>query len=127
MRPVLTIVWRLQRQSEANSTGNFRKLGFEHESCETEWTWTHTSAIGKWASVSAIFALRSAAPEWSPDAFVWPMAAALLCAPVVFLWYLLWLLPFLRSASTMPIIVWTARLRRITRQAALKCQANQSE
>jgi hypothetical protein len=54
--------------------------------------------------------LRSAAPEWSPDTFVWPMAATLLCAPAVFPWYLLWLLPFLTSASTLPIIVWTVSI-----------------
>jgi hypothetical protein len=54
--------------------------------------------------------LRSAAPEWSPDAFVWPMAASLLCAPVVFPWYLLWLLPFLTSVSTLLIIVWTVSI-----------------
>jgi alpha-1,6-mannosyltransferase len=51
--------------------------------------------------------LRCAAPEWSPEIFAWPMAASLLCAPVVFPWYLLWLLPFLTSASTLLIIVWT--------------------
>ncbi|MEO6911758.1 MAG: hypothetical protein ABI158_12625 [Edaphobacter sp.] len=51
--------------------------------------------------------LRRASPEWSPEAFVWPMAASLLCAPAVFPWYLLWLLPFLTSASTLPIIIWT--------------------
>jgi hypothetical protein len=111
--------------------------------------------------------LRSAAPEWSPDVFAWPMAASLLCAPVVFPWYLLWLLPFLRSASTLLIILWTVSiiptyvmwhlrtlgrpwgslpgwvmlleygcvaaagailaLRRITRSAALQCQADQVE
>jgi alpha-1,6-mannosyltransferase len=54
--------------------------------------------------------LRSTAPEWSPDIFAWPMAASLLCAPAVFPWYLLWLLPFLRSASTLPIIVWTVSI-----------------
>jgi hypothetical protein len=43
----------------------------------------------------------------SSDAFAWPMAASLLCAPVVYPWYLLWLLPFLRSAATLPIIIWT--------------------
>ena len=109
--------------------------------------------------------LRSAAPEWSPDLFAWPMAASLLCAPVVFPWYLLWLLPFLMSASTLLIIIWTVSiistyvqwhlralgrpwgslpgwvmlleygcvaiagailaLRRITRSAALQCQADQ--
>ena len=54
--------------------------------------------------------LRSAMPEWSPDLFAWPMAASLLCAPVVFPWYLLWLLPFLSSASTLLIIIWTASI-----------------
>jgi alpha-1,6-mannosyltransferase len=53
---------------------------------------------------------RSKAPAWSSDAFVWPMAASLLCAPVVYPWYLLWLLPFVRSASTVPIIIWTVSI-----------------
>src|SRR5256885_9316988 len=35
------------------------------------------------------------------------MAASLFCAPVVYPWYLLWLLPFSRSISTVPLIVWT--------------------
>ena len=43
-------------------------------------------------------------------AFAWPMAASLLCAPVVFPWYLLWLLPFVTSASTLPIIIWTVSI-----------------
>src|SRR5207248_2317721 len=30
--------------------------------------------------------LRTAAREWSPDVFAWPMAACLLCAPVIFPW-----------------------------------------
>jgi len=51
--------------------------------------------------------LRSTAPDWSPDQFAWPIAACLLFAPVVFPWYLLWLLPFLTSASTLLIILWT--------------------
>ncbi|MBV9252498.1 MAG: DUF2029 domain-containing protein [Acetobacteraceae bacterium] len=46
----------------------------------------------------------------SPDIFAWPMAASLLCAPTVYPWYLLWLLPFLRSASTLPILVWTVSI-----------------
>jgi hypothetical protein len=54
--------------------------------------------------------LRAAAPGRSPDAFAWPMAASLFCAPVVFPWYLLWLLPFLGSARTLPIIVWTVSI-----------------
>jgi len=54
--------------------------------------------------------LRSTTSEWSPDIFAWPMAASLLCAPAVFPWYLLWLLPFLRSPSTLVIIVWTVSI-----------------
>ena len=53
---------------------------------------------------------RRPAPEWSADQFAWPMAACLLCAPVVFPWYLLWLLPFLTSASTLLIILWTVSI-----------------
>jgi hypothetical protein len=54
--------------------------------------------------------LRRKSVAWSLDACAWPMAASLLCAPVVYPWYLLWLLPFLRSASTVPIIIWTVSI-----------------
>jgi hypothetical protein len=51
--------------------------------------------------------MRKKSAEGSSDAFAWPMAASLLCAPVVYPWYLLWLLPFIRSTSTVPIMIWT--------------------
>jgi alpha-1,6-mannosyltransferase len=54
--------------------------------------------------------IRRSAPEWSGDLFAWPMAATLLCAPAVFPWYFLWLLPFLTSASTLLIIIWTVSI-----------------
>jgi hypothetical protein len=56
------------------------------------------------------FWLRSKTSAWSSDAFAWPMAATLLCAPVVYPWYLLWLLPFVRSASTVPLIIWAVSI-----------------
>jgi alpha-1,6-mannosyltransferase len=43
-------------------------------------------------------------------AFAWPMAASLLFAPAVFPWYLVALLPFLTSASTLLIIIWTVSI-----------------
>jgi hypothetical protein len=46
--------------------------------------------------------------DWS--SFAWPMATTLLCAPVVFPWYLLWLLPFLTSATTWLIVIWTVSI-----------------
>jgi alpha-1,6-mannosyltransferase len=51
--------------------------------------------------------LRRKHDEYSPATLAWPMAASLLCAPVVYPWYLLWLLPFVRSVSTVPLLIWT--------------------
>jgi alpha-1,6-mannosyltransferase len=51
--------------------------------------------------------MRRKSAEGSLAAYAWPMAASLLCAPVVYPWYLLWLLPFIRSTSTIPIMIWT--------------------
>jgi len=59
--------------------------------------------------VTAIW-LRRKSATWSSDAFAWPMAASLLCAPVVYPWYLLWLLPFLWSRATLPIAIWTVSI-----------------
>ena len=54
--------------------------------------------------------IRTKSSALSADASAWPMAATLLCAPVVYPWYLLWLLPFVRSASTVPLIIWTVTI-----------------
>ncbi len=59
--------------------------------------------------VTAIW-IRRAAPEWSSEVVAWPMAASLLFSPVVFPWYLLWLVPFVTSASTFLIIIWTVSI-----------------
>jgi alpha-1,6-mannosyltransferase len=54
--------------------------------------------------------MRRKSAEGTSDAFAWPMAASLFTAPVVYPWYMLWLLPFIRSVSTVPIIIWTASI-----------------
>jgi len=54
--------------------------------------------------------MRKRSASLSADAFAWPMAGSLLCAPVVYPWYLLWTLPFVRSVSTLPIIIWTVSI-----------------
>ena len=56
--------------------------------------------------VTAVW-LRRKHPSGSPDGWAWPMAVSLACAPVVYPWYLLWLVPFLRSVATLPLIVWS--------------------
>lgn len=42
-----------------------------------------------------------------PAAWAWPMAVALLCAPVIYPWYLLYLTPFLFTTATLPLLIWT--------------------
>lgn len=54
--------------------------------------------------------LRRKSETLVPDTFAWPMAASFFCAPVVYPWYLLWLLPFLRSASALPLTIWTVSI-----------------
>jgi alpha-1,6-mannosyltransferase len=54
--------------------------------------------------------LRSKPTACCADQWAWPMAASLAFAPVVYPWYLLWLLPFLRSTSTLPLMVWTVSI-----------------
>jgi len=46
-------------------------------------------------------------PVHSPEAWAYPMAIALIFAPVIYPWYLLWLVPFLTVAATIPLMIWT--------------------
>src|SRR5215472_12272291 len=57
----------------------------------------------------AAWARRRLSPA-SPQAWAWPMAAALLCAPLVYPWYLVWLAPFLVGPETMPLRIWTVSI-----------------
>lgn len=65
------------------------------------------AALAALVGVLTAIWIRIKSPTLSSDAFAWPMAASLLCAPVAYPWYLLWLLPFVRSTSTLPLIIWT--------------------
>ena len=68
------------------------------------------AGLAVFAGLLTAFLLRKKSETLSPEAFAWPMAASLFCAPVVYPWYLLWLLPFLRSRSTVPILIWTVSI-----------------
>ncbi|HET7841134.1 MAG TPA: hypothetical protein VFM21_05985, partial [Terriglobia bacterium] len=59
------------------------------------------------AGLAAAAWVRAKPGRCEADAWAWPMAASLACAPVVYPWYLLWLLPFLRSVSALPLTVWS--------------------
>jgi alpha-1,6-mannosyltransferase len=69
------------------------------------------------APVAAAFAVLAGLAaacwaRWNLDvsdaaAWAWPMGIALLCAPVIYPWYLLYFTPFLISVATLPLIAWT--------------------
>lgn len=65
------------------------------------------------AAVAVLLGLAVAAwARWKldasdPSAWAWPMAVALVCAPVVYPWYLLYLTPFLFTSATLPLAAWT--------------------
>ncbi|HXH05881.1 MAG TPA: hypothetical protein VNI83_04750 [Vicinamibacterales bacterium] len=63
-------------------------------------------AIAAGIAVAASFRRRRAIAD--PAAWAWPQAVVLLLAPVVYPWYLLWLVPFVFSRATLPLGVWTA-------------------
>jgi alpha-1,6-mannosyltransferase len=56
--------------------------------------------------VAAVW-LRNKRQACSLDAWAWPMAISLAAAPVIYPWYLIWLVPFLHPASTLPLMIWT--------------------
>lgn len=56
--------------------------------------------------VVAVWARRRL-PLSAPEAWAWPMGATLLCAPLVYPWYLLWLAPFLVTRKNLPLTIWT--------------------
>jgi len=55
---------------------------------------------------TAVWARLRLGPE-DPAAWAWPMALALVCAPVIYAWYLLYLTPFLFTRTTLPLLLWT--------------------
>lgn len=68
------------------------------------------AALAVLVGIVVAIRMKNTSGTASPDAFAWPMAASLFFAPVVYPWYLLWLLPFVRSIATLPLIVWTVSI-----------------
>lgn len=51
--------------------------------------------------------LRIRLPVHSPQAWAYPMAVALIFAPVIYPWYLVWLVPLLTVWANLPLLIWT--------------------
>jgi hypothetical protein len=73
----------------------------------------HPRLAAALAILAGLFAAawqRAKRPAASPDAWAWPMAVSLACGPVVYPWYLLWLIPFLHSTSALPLTIWSVSI-----------------
>jgi hypothetical protein len=51
--------------------------------------------------------MRSTRSANAPEAWAYPMAAAVACAPVIYPWYLLYFTPFLFTRRAIPLVAWT--------------------
>jgi alpha-1,6-mannosyltransferase len=52
-------------------------------------------------------AVRWRQPADAPAAWAWPMTAALVAAPVIYPWYLVWIVPFTVGLRAIPVWAWT--------------------
>ena len=71
------------------------------------WSPRVAAALGLVLAVSAAGWARWRLSDSNPVAWVWPMALAIACAPVIYPWYLIYLTPFLFTAPTLPLTAWT--------------------
>lgn len=76
--------------------------------------WMQT-AVGAWGAAAmalvAGLAVSVVCRRWdaarTPAVWAWPLAASLAFAPLVYPWYLVWILPFLTSAAVLPLTAWS--------------------
>lgn len=68
------------------------------------------TAAGVVIAMAVAALIRRSRVARDPAAFAWPMAAALVCSPVVYPWYLVWLTPFFISALAWPLVVWSVMI-----------------
>ena len=73
------------------------------------WLVTPTVAAGLAVGAGLLVAawMRARRPADDPEAWAWPMAVALVAAPVIYPWYLLYFTPFLFTRRALPLIAWT--------------------
>jgi alpha-1,6-mannosyltransferase len=65
------------------------------------------AALAVLLGVGAAAWARRRLPADDPAAWAWPMALALLAAPVIYPWYLLYVTPFLLTRATWPLLAWS--------------------
>ncbi len=78
----------------------FRALAFT-------FTPTTAAAVAVLLGLAAAMYARIRLSANDPAAWAWPMTISLLCAPVIYPWYLLYVTPFLFTRATLPITAWS--------------------
>ncbi len=91
----------------------FRFNGPVFEAAAAASTPVLAAALAIVAGVAVAAWARARLPVTSPAAWAWPLAAALVFAPLVYPWYLVWLAPFLVARSTWPLLVWTVSIQTV--------------
>ncbi|MEX2273040.1 MAG: hypothetical protein WD690_16320 [Vicinamibacterales bacterium] len=93
--------------SVTNMVRTFRFNGPVFKAIEFVSTPWLAAGVGVTAGLACAILMRQRLAAGDPAAWAWPMAAALVCSPVIYPWYLLWLTPFFISALTAPLMLWT--------------------
>lgn len=68
------------------------------------------AAVAASAGLAIAVWMRSSREVSAPEAWVWPMAATLILSPVIYPWYLVWLVPFALSRGAAPVWLWTVSI-----------------
>ena len=65
------------------------------------------AALAVLAGLASAAHMRRTRSIEAPEAWVWPMAIALALSPVIYPWYLIWVLPFTVGRRARPVWIWT--------------------
>ena len=97
--------WRLPTGSLGDVVDRFRFNQFAFVPLE-QWIGGRAAAgVAVAAGLGTALAFRGRAGEGA--AWAWPMAVSLLLAPVVYPWYLVWLVPFSVERASLPLLAWS--------------------
>src|SRR5262249_3750841 len=102
--------WRIPVGSMTDVIDRFRFNAPVFELLESGLGAQTAAAVAVFAglAVAALFAIYGRVTD--PGPWPWPLAAARVCSPIVYPWYLIWLAPFLVTRGTVPLLVWTGSI-----------------
>ena len=85
----------------------WRFNGFVYGLFESVWRTRWLAGLPIVAGLTLAWRLQGRPQADQRVAWAWPLGIAVLLAPTIYPWYLLWLVPFLGALETFPLLVWT--------------------